>query len=489
VRRGSWARGTAAFVGLALLAGCSSPGVVDGQVFLPDAFQQAELPAGTQREHQRILAAYGGAYADKRLEALVGRIVERLVVASERPDLHYRVTLLNSPAVNAFALPTGQLYVTRGLIALANDESEIASVLSHEMSHVIAQHAATREDRAQQPALVESMMRQVFSDPQTRAPDLANSQIALASFSRAQEFEADSLGVSLAAKAGYDPFGAARFLSAMGRNAGLKASAQASPNSHSPDFLSLHPATTERVSNALVRARQISPLAAGKGGRGVYLASVDGMVYGDDPSEGFARGRRFLHPRLGFSFTAPEGFTLDNTAQAVLGIKGGGGVALRLDMVRVPAGRSLKDYLTSGWIENIDPQSVEELTINGFPAASATAKSDQWTFRVFAIRFGSDVCRFIFAGKHKAGDMDRVSRQSVDTFRRMSPAEIEHAKPLRLRLVTASAHDSVERLASRMVGDRRLEHFRVLNGLDQDQPLKPGDQVKIVVESNPSSPL
>jgi predicted Zn-dependent protease len=483
MRRGARACATVGLVALTLLAGGCSSGVLDRRALLSEPPKQAELPAGAQREHQRILAAYGGSYSDARLEALIGRTVERLVAASDRPDLHYRVTLLNSPAVNAFALPSGQLYVTRGLIALANDEAEIASVLSHEMSHVIARHAATREDRARQAAIVDSVVHEVLSDPQTGALALANSQVALASFSRAQELEADSLGVSLAAKAGYDPFGAVRFLTAMGRNAELRPAAKAHPDSHSLDFVSSHPATPERVASALVRARQVSPPSSGSNSRAEYLASVDGMVFGEDPSEGFARGRRFLHPRLGFSFTAPEGFILDNTAQAVLGLKDGGAEALRLDVVQVPAEQPLKDYLTSGWIENIDPQSVEELTINGFPAASATAKGDQWTFRLFAIRFGSEVYRFIFAGKHKAGDMDRVFRQSVDTFRRMTLAEIEHTKPLRLRVITVGANDSVERLANRMaITDRRIEHFRILNGLDPGQALKPGDQVKIVVE-------
>jgi predicted Zn-dependent protease len=483
VRRGSRACALVTLIELALLAGGCSSGVPDRRTLLSEPPKQAELPAGAQREHQRILAAYGGSYADARLEGLIGQTVERLVAASDRPDLHYRVTLLNSPAVNAFALPSGQLYVTRGLIALANDESEIASVLSHEMSHVIARHAAMREDRVRQAAIVDSVVHEVLSDPQTGALALANSQVALASFSRAQEFEADGLGVSLAAKAGYDPFGAVRFLAAMGRNAALKPAAKASLDSRSLEFLSSHPATPERVTNALIRARQATPMSDNASRRTEYLASVDGMVFGEDPSEGFARGRRFLHPRLGFSFTAPDGFTLDNTAQAVLGVKDGGAEALRLDVVQVPAEQPLKDYLTSGWIENIDPQSVEELTINGFPAASATAKGDQWTFRLFAIRFGSDVYRFIFAGKHKAGDLDRAFRQSVDTFRRMTLAEIEHTKPLRLRVITVGAHDSVERLAHRMaLTERRLERFRILNGLDPGQTLKPGDQVKVVVE-------
>ena len=114
----------------------------------------ATTPA-SEREHERILASYGGVYDDPKLEALVTRTVDRLVAASDRPDQAYKVTILNSGAVNAFALPTGQLYVTRGLIALANDTSELSSVLSHEMAHVLSKHAAMREDQARQAAIVD----------------------------------------------------------------------------------------------------------------------------------------------------------------------------------------------------------------------------------------------------------------------------------------------------------------------------------------------
>jgi predicted Zn-dependent protease len=468
-----------------LLAGCSTR-LETGSIkpTQPDAPKEAaDLTPAAQREHQRILAAYNGAYEDTRLEGIVSQTVEKLVAASERPDLHYRITILNSPAINAFALPSGQLYVTRGLIALANDSSELASVLSHEMAHVIAQHAAIREDRARQVALVGRVFTDLGTDPEMSALALAKSKIALASFSRAQEFEADGLGVGIAARAGYDPYGAARFLSAMGRSSELKPASQGNIDPRAPDFLSSHPATPERVKNAQTNARQFTAPGAGARDRTAYLASIDGMVYGEDPSEGFVRGRRFLHPKLGFTFVAPDGFALDNTAQAVLGVKEGGGQALRLDVVRVPAEQTLPGYLNSGWIENIEAKSVEELTINGLPAATATAKGDQWAFRLFAVRFGSDVYRFIFAAKKMTSDMDRGFRDSVGTFRRMSIAESNAAKPLRMRVVTVADGDTVERLANRMATqDRPVERFRMLNGLGPTDRLSPGDQVKIVTE-------
>jgi predicted Zn-dependent protease len=466
----------------ALLAGACALTPGSREIFLPDPPKlTAAAPAGL-REHQRVLAAYGGAYEDPKLNAVLTRVVDRLVAASERPELTYKVTILNSPAVNAFALPTGQLYVTRGLLGLANDSSELASVVSHEIAHVIARHADTREEQARRAELVNNVVNDVLSDPQDGAMALARSKLALASFSRAQEFEADGIGVGIAARSGYDPFGAARFLTSMGRNADFRSVGHSRDN-RPLDFLSSHPATPERVKAARNSARQLATAEPGEREKATYLASLDGLVYGEDPIEGFVRGRRFLHPKLGFTFTAPDGFSLDNTAQAVLGLKDNGNQALRLDVVKVPAEQTLIEYLNSGWIENIEAGSVEELFINGFPAATATAKGEQWTFRLYAIRFGSEVYRFIFAAKTRTAETERTFREAVGTFRRLTLAEIQSAKPLRLKIVKVQPGDTAERLASRMaLIDRQVDRFRVLNGLDANDRVQPGDLVKIIVE-------
>jgi predicted Zn-dependent protease len=468
------------------LAGCSGDRFFGGAMDLTATVPQKPPPAAeltpAQREHQRILAAYGGAYADPKLEAAVTTTVDRLVAASEHPELAYKVTLLNSPAVNAFALPTGQLYVTRGLLALANDHAELASVLSHEMAHVIAKHAAMREEEARQVSINSEVVNDVLTDPQDGAMALARSKIKFASFSRAQEFEADGIGVGIAARAGFDPFGASRFLTSMGRNADLRAGGGGT-EMRSPDFFSSHPATPERVKNAQTSARQYSGQGAGERGRSSYLANLDGLVYGEDPIEGYVRGRRFLHPKLGFTFTAPEGFALENTAQAVLGLKDNGNQALRLDAVKVPAEQSLTEYLGSGWIENVEPNSIQEIKLGGHPAATASAKGDQWTFRLYAVRFNGQVYRFIFAAKTPTPETDRAFRESVATFRQLSATEAQQAKPLRLKIVTVRADDTVEKLASRMaLIDRQVERFRVLNGLEPGETLRTGEQVKIVVE-------
>lgn len=476
-------RGLAICLAVAI-AGCT--GTVDSpreiSLPLPTSTAQGGMSPAAQREHQRILASYGGVYVNPRVQSMIEETVARLVAASERPDLTYKVIMLDSPSINAFALPNGHLYVTRGLIALANDRAELASVLAHEMGHVIARHAAIREDQARQAALISHVVADVLSDPQLGALALAKSKLALASFSRAQEFEADGIGVGISARAGFDPFGAARFLTDMQRNAELTRPG-AREGVTMVDFLSNHPATPERVRNALANARQFSGPGNGRRDRNDYLAALDGMVFGEDPSEGLVRGRRFLHPKLGFTFVAPPGFSLDNTAQAVLGLKDGGDEAMRLDVVSVPPEQSLAVYLASGWIEGVDPTTVEAFTVNGFPAATAVARGRDWSFRLFAIRFGSDVYRFIFAAKLLTVEADQSFRQSVLSFRRMSLQEAEQITPLRIQVVSVGPHDTVQSLARRMaVPDRKLERFLVLNGLTARDRLKAGDLVKLVVE-------
>ena len=404
------------------------------------------------------------------------------MAASDRPDQAYKVTILNSGAVNAFALPTGQLYVTRGLIALACDTSELSSVLSHEMAHVLAKHAAIREDQARQAAVVTRVVTDMGNDPDMTALALAKTKLTMASFSRQQEFEADSIGVGISARAHFDPYGASRFLTAMERNAELKAG-KTSVDPRAQDFLSSHPATPERVQSAQASARQYSSPDGGERDRETYLAAIDNIVYGEDPSEGFVRGHRFLHPKLGFTFTAPDTFTLDNTAQAVIGVRDGGTQAMRFDVVRVPAEQSLGDYLNSGWMENVDKASTEDLTINGFPAPRSPPMATSGNSR-------SMRCASAATSTASSSPPSRRPPRAIATRARPSTRSAASRwkrsrppGPLRIKVITVQPGDTVESLSHRMAGvDRPVERFRVLNGLDAHAQIKARDRVKIVVD-------
>jgi len=403
----------------------------------------------------RVLSDYGGAYDDPRLRAKLAIILSRLSAASARPDVHYSVTILNSPTVNSYMMPNGQLYVTRGLLALANDSAEVASAMAQQIAHVIARHAAVRDGDAMA---------------------FTHSTIAPACLSRAQKIEADTMAVDIAAKAGFDPFGAARLFNAMARNAELRSAG------HNARFADL---TSERVANAQAAAQHVAAIGAKSRDKADYLASIDGMTYGSDADEGFVRGRQFIHPGLGFTFMAPEGFVLDTAGRAMLGSKESDGQALRLDVVKVPTGQSLVEYLRAGWIEKIEDGSAEEFLVNGIPAATAAAAHDPWSFRLYVmklVKLDNLVCRIIFAAKNRTADADRSFRESIQTFRRLSERE-KAMRPQHLKVVKVQPGDTMESLAAAMAfTDHQVERFQVLNGLQLNAALKPGDLVKIVVE-------
>lgn len=442
----------------------------------------APAAAAAASEHPRLVAAYGGVYNDPQVERAIARAVGKLVAASDMPSQSYRITILNSPAVNAFAMPGGYLYVTRGLLALANDTSEVAAVLAHEMAHVTADHAVARQRRAEAAAVVTKVASTVTQDQQVARSAIAKSQMSLARFSQEQELEADAIGVRTLGRAGYDPFAAARFLNSMGQYAGLKSPQRG--NGQATDFLSTHPTTPERINMAIRAARAIGAPGIGTQDRDVYLQSLDGMLYGDDPREGFVHGRSFLHADLGIAFTAPAGFLVENTARAVLGTDGGT-MAMRFDAVELSPGISLDAYLTSGWVKGLIPDSLRVTEIDGLQAATASAIADNWSFRIAVIRKDVHVFRFIFATANPSPAFDRAFAETIATFHKLSPAQVSALRPLRIRIIQVRPGDTVESLSARMSGiaeERRTSLFLVLNGLDPGLSPVVGSYVKIVAD-------
>ena len=463
----------------ALMAAATGPSALNQtSLDLKDASRGAD-------EHPKLLQGFGGVYRDAELEGVLNGIVADLVPASERPDLRYQVTILNSPSVNAFALPGGYLYVTRGLLALTNDESEIAAVLAHEMAHVTARHAALREEQAESAKVVSHTLA-VFKDERAGADALKHRQATLAGFSRQQELDADAVGIATIARAGYDPNGAVRFLASMGRQARLD---EGGDGDEEP--MASHPTTPERLERATALARnpEVGPgpgivRSAGvkRAGRDAYLAALDGLVYGDDASQGFARGRRFVHPELGFTFDAPEGFALQNGPVAVVR-RGQGGEALRFEQARIPGGGPPLELVTNG-LEDAQVVDVRPIIIDGLPAATALAKAGEWTFRVGAIRRGEMVYRFFIGAKSFSPDLDRVFLEAIRSFRRVAPGDTRLAKPLRLRVVRLGEGENATGLARRMAttGGDKLERLLILNGVKSGGTLRSGSQIKLVTE-------
>jgi predicted Zn-dependent protease len=432
------------------------------------------------KEHPRVLKAFGGVYRDPAGEKVIARIVGRLVAASEVPSLSYQITILNSPAVNAFALPGGYLYVTRGLMALANDSSEIAAVLAHEMAHVTTRHASARQQRAEAAELVNRVVANVVQDRDAATATLASSRSSFARFTQTQELEADRVGIATLARGGYDPFAAARFLTSMERFAAYK-TASGDTNT-TADFLSSHPTTPTRINSAVRAARQVGAPGLGLRQKAAYLQSLDGMMFGDDPSEGFVRGRTFLHKRLRISFNVPTGFRLENSPKAVLAINRAG-VAMRFDGVEAPSGQSMVDYLNSGWINGLDVSSVEKMSSGALQGAIAGAHADDWYFRIAVFKAGGSVYRFIFAAKSDSPAFDASFRETWSSFRRLTVQQALRLRTLKIKVVRVKPGQTIDTLTPRMGGIDRSRHlFIALNGMDTDTPLKIGDWVKLVSE-------
>ncbi len=444
----------------------------------------AEAPKVTGREratdsdHLKLVASFGGEAKAPAVTRLLTEVTDRLVRASDRPDQTYVVTLLDSPVVNAFALPNGRLYATRGLVALANDTSEVAAVLAHEIAHVTLNHATARSELELRSALVSRVVADVLNDPDTGAQLKNQSRFALARFSREQELEADAAGVKTLAAAGYDPFAAARFLTALNRTVQLK---QGGGSTSTPDMLATHPGTAERVALATRAARKVGAPGIGTDDRSRFLTAIDGLAYGDSPRDGVVRGGRFLHSGLGIAFAVPEGFNLENTRSAVLGTTADGGRRLLFDQIEAKDGQGLDAMLKATWNDSLDPAGFETREVAGHPAAFALSRGKDWTFRLAAIRLGGATYRMIMAGKGSA-DPEAAFQRWVSSLEEVSAEEISALRPTHIQIVQA-AGASAEELAQRMiVADRPLDRFLVLNGLERGAVLVPGRSYKIVTE-------
>jgi len=470
---------------LLALAGCQTlvnqtyPPDSSGSRTITDAEDDPRAKLGAS-EHPRILANYGGEYSDAKVERQLARIVGALTLVSENPKQTYRITILDSPAVNAFALPGGYLYVTRGLLALADDSSEVAAVIAHEMAHVTANHGLLRRRAEEAEKIANRVATEVLSGETTGEQVVARGKLRLAAFSRQQELEADVIGVRMLGEAGFDPYAAARFLETM--EAYSRYQNNVEDLDPSLDFLSSHPDAPKRRELAYRHARAFGQPGVGTRDRDQYLKAIDGLLYGDSPKQGYVRGNTFLHPVLGIRFSVPKGFQIDNTAEAVLAT-GPGDIAVRFDGVTDRNRTPLTNYITSGWVSGLDPSSVKSLRVNGLEAATARAMADKWEFDVTVIRVGNRIYRLLTAAPVGNPNLQAAAQIVTSSFRRMSSSEIAALHPLRIRIVTVRAGDTITSLAGRNQGTRRnLELFQLLNSLSRGESISVGEKVKIVSE-------
>lgn len=470
------------------LAACVSetvtiPPVETPRLELPGSTPSLEAGSAIEREHRRLVAGFGGEYRAPAAQTLLNEIAERLRLVSDRPNEGYKVTILNSSGVNAFALPNGYVYLTRGLLALANDTSEIASVIAHEIAHVTGRHASERAEFESRSVLVSRVQAEVLENANAGRLMRDQSRVALASFSRQQEIEADEAGVRAIARAGFEAHGAARFLIALDRSGAMREAVSGQGRNDNADILSTHPTTPERIERVVSVARQFGSPGIGEANRNAWLQAVNGIVYGEDPAQGVIRGQSFVHPRLRFAIEAPAGFVLENTPQAVLGVTAGAKQAMRLDSRRgVEPSKPLRNLLAENPIEGQPVLDLADDTIAGFPAALGIARGSDWTFRVILLRVGDVTYRLIYAGQNFTPDMDEAFLRSARSFRALNDEEARAVRPMRIALVRARTGERIEDFVAAHMSavPQGLERFLIINGLNRDDMLTPGQSYKSI---------
>jgi predicted Zn-dependent protease len=466
---------------LPLLAACATAPATGDRIFTGGLSMQQEKRLGAE-QHPKLLRQFGGAYDDRELSRYVASVGNLLAQTSELPELDWTFTVLDTPVVNAFALPGGYVYVSRGLLALAENEAQMAGVLAHEIGHVTARHSAERYG-GQQIATLGSVLAGVLLGREAAQIAGGLSQVAIAGYSRSQELEADTLGVRYLARAGYDPQAMAGFLARMQAERELQQTLAGADGGDGFNLLSTHPRTPQRVQEA-IRAAGVRPVDNPITARATYLSKLDGMIYGHSPSQGFVRGTRFLHPELRLAFEVPRSFRILNQQTKVVA-RGPGGSAIVFDRAPGRVGGDVARYLVDRWAEGARLRNVRRLTLDGMPAATGTARANtsqgRRDVRLLAVRWNRQtIYRFLFLHPQR-GDLSSAFLDTAQSFHRLTAAEADALQPRRLRLHRVRPGERVANLARRLpYDDHRSQRFRVLNGLGPDDGLQAGQTVKLV---------
>ena len=440
------------------------------------------------RESDPQIKAEMGVYDDPALQKYVGDIGMRLAKLSERPNLPWQFTVVDQPAINAFAVPGGFIYITRGILPYLANEAELAGVLGHEIGHVTARHSAQQYTRSLG-GLIGLTVAGIFV-PATR-PFGQLSQQALSvlflRYGREDELQSDELGVKYTSAAGWDPAGVAGMLNTLGRLAEASGDRKGVPN-----FLSTHPEPLARVAEVQAAVQQAKAGRTDlKTDREALLQRVDGVVFGDNPEQGITRGSAFLHPPLRFRLDFPSGWEIANSPQQVVGKAPGADVFIVLQLVQQPLqqGADIEAVALSS-MQNAGFRAVDgnRTTINGLPAFVGVYQGQIEGMGAVASRAAHvlyDNRVYMIAGLVSPDlfqQADAAFGSTIRSFRQLSTAEAEAIRPNRIDLYVVRQGDTWAGLAERSGGSINPAALAVMNGGTPGSQPPVGARIKIVVE-------
>jgi predicted Zn-dependent protease len=465
-------------VGTLLLAGCAvNPATGDRQLML--ITEEQEIAMGREA-HEGILAAMG-VYPDDEVQQYVSRLGKELSTTSERPHLPWTFTVIDDPTVNAFALPGGFIYVTRGIMTHLNSEAELVGVLGHEIGHVTARHGASRMSKAQL-ATLGLGVGMIISPEFRQFGDLAQQGLGLLflKYSRDDERQADDLGFRYTVNGGWD----AREMPEV--FAVLKRVSEVAGAGRLPNWLATHPDPVERQER-IRSAIESSALDFSQTtiNRPPYMARLDGMVFGENPREGYFEESVFLHPELEFRIEFPEGWKTQNQRQQVAGMseKQDALVILSLAQQEDPEAAA-QEFLSQ---EGIEAGRIERGRVHGFRAAMAdfeVPREQQGSIRgqVAFVRYGTNTYRLLgYTLLEKWGTYGRPINLFLMSFQRLTDRKALAVQPARVKVVTPRTDLPLARFQQRFPSSVGLETLGLINHVGPEGLLPGGLQAKQVV--------
>ncbi len=466
-----------------VVVGCATNPVTGRREFVMMSEAQ-EIAMGQEADAQ--VREQMGVYDDPELQAYVSEIGHEMAALSHRPDLPWSFAVVDSPIVNAFAIPGGYIYLTRGIMAYLGDEADLAGVLGHEIGHVTARHSVQAYTRATG-AQLGLVAGSVFSPAARALGGLAESGLGVLflRYGRDAELQSDRLGAEYAVQSGWDPTGVRDMLSTLGRLRG-------DGGSGIPSWLSTHPEPDVRVGRIDPVLDELSQQASFDNlrvNRAGYLDRLDGMLYGENPDQGIVRGSEFLHPVLRFALRFPEGWDVINMPTQVVAQQPGEEVFMVLQLVENTDSGSLEQLAIGNMRESgFAVESGGDTRINGLTAYIGTFAGEDAQegaqARVRAAFIQHDGTIYLLGGMTEASAYNRAEtafNEAIRSFRPMDASEAESIRPNRLRFYTVRQGDTWQSIAQG-VGPEIVppETLAVMNGFPVNEQPRPGDRVKVV---------
>ena len=442
--------------------------------------EEDEIRLGRESDSQ-VMGEYG-VYKDPQLTTYLDSMGKKLAKLSHRPGLPYEFKILDTPVVNAFAVPGGYVYFTRGILANLNSEAELAGVMGHELGHITARHSAQQYSRAQLAQLTLGSAMMLSETLQVLAP-LAQMGVSMLflSYSRDNEREADDLGVAYSSKAGYDATHMALFFETLER---MKPT---SDKSGLPEWFSTHPDPEDRigaVQREAIKWQKDLGLKNFKVNRDVYLKQLNGMVYGEDPREGFVENDVFYHPLLRFQFPVPANWTLQNTRAMVQMTSGKKDAAIMftLSSAKSPE-QAARDFVRKNRGRLM---ASDQKRINGLSAVRTVSKimTNNGTLEIMSgyVQKGGKVYEFHgLAPENVFRSYQPVFQKTMEGFKPLTNKRMLNRKPHRIGIASTPRTGTVKQALKALgASDKKLQAWAVMNGKTLDETVQAGTLLKIV---------